>query len=68
MTPGDRLVALLRAAKILLREKEIGFAARIRCWFYNKRYLDEGDARLEQMHEQICGVPPQAPKPIADRV
>jgi rhamnosyltransferase len=81
-TPGDRLAALLRAAKILIREKEIGFATRIKWWFYNyrlrtayekavrdfRRYLGEGNIILDRVHERICGVPPQAPEPNADRV
>jgi len=77
---SGRFLALLRAAKLLLKEQELGFAAKWKWWLYNyrlrtaygkairdfKRYLGKGDAFLDEIHERICGVPPQAPKPIAN--
>jgi rhamnosyltransferase len=74
------LTALLRDARLLLRQKEMGIPARMRWWLYNyrvrtsyskairdfKHSLAGGESQLDRMHQRICGVPPQAPKPISN--
>jgi rhamnosyltransferase len=74
--PGFRL--MLRTVKILLKEKSIGFKQKFRWLRYNyglnSAYrravrefddsLNKGESVLDSRHSQLCGVAPQAPKPL----
>jgi len=73
-----RLRPMLTALKILLKERSIGLAQKFRWLRYNyalnsayrqavrdfNSTLEKGESFLDSRHSQLCGVAPQAPKPI----
>lgn len=70
---------MLSAVKILIKERSIGFSKKFHWLRYNyglnsayrravrefNSSLANGESFLDSRHSQLCGIAPQAPKPIA---
>jgi len=81
LKPAEKpwLRPMLSAVKILMKERSIGFLQKFRWLRYNyglnsayrravrdfNSSLEKGDSFLDSRHAQLCGVAPQALKPIA---